>query len=182
MDTAQQPATVNGRRHALRTGDNRLTVDGRVRVFNATLDDADALICLLEAVHYESPQLSAYDFDREQTENSVIGMLARTETDTVALIAYRDGTPIGCMGAMIVPQMTTKTLVASELLLYVEPAHRGTRAALMLVRAFEKWAQPYDMRAGSSLGIDDDKAINFYSRLGYTPDSIGVGKRGLNNV
>ena len=86
------------------------------------------------------------------------------------------------MGAMITPQMTSKVLVAAEVLLYVDPEYRGTRAALMMVRAFEQWAEPYDKRAGSSLGIDDDKAINFYSRLGYVPDSIGVMKRGSNNV
>lgn len=136
---------------------------------------------MLEMVHYESPQLSEDPFSRSQATKSIMGMLSRVETDTLVIIAYLNGEAIGCMGAILSPQLTSENMVASELLLYVQPSHRGSRAALSMVRAFEEWASGYDMRVGSSLGIDDNKAINFYSRLGYQRNSVGMIKRGSNN-
>lgn len=108
-------------------------------------------------------------------------ILGRSEIDTLALVCYLNGEAIACMGAMLCPQLTSQAVLASELLLYVMPEHRGSRAAYMMVKAFEAWAGPLELRAGSALGVDDTKAINFYERLGYEQIGVGVMKRGLEN-
>lgn len=135
---------------------------------------------LLEAAHHESPRLGIDPFSEEQTTKTVMSILQRAAVDggALGLICYLDGEAVACMGAMMCPQLTSETMVASELIIYVMPEHRGTRAGYLMIRAFEDWAKPYDMRAGSALGVDDDKAIDFYTRLGYEKIGVGVMKRG----
>ncbi len=145
------------------------------------MSDADAAVRLLKATHYESPRLRTDPYSEEVAINTVMNILSRCDTDTMAVITYVNGEAIGCMAAIMCPQLTSHALLASELLLYVMPDHRGSRAAYLMVRAFEEWAAPYDMRAGSALGVDDTKAINFYERLGYEAIGVGVMKRGSNN-
>lgn len=129
---------------------------------------------MLEAVHNESPRLSQYTFDANQAEKTIRNIISRH--DAMGRVAILNGEVIGCMGAIISPQLTSSELVASELLLYVKPEYRGGRTALMLVRAFEKWSGDLPKVVGSSLGINDKLAIDFYKRLGYDVTGMSLTK------
>lgn len=135
---------------------------------------------MLRQVHGESPRLSRHAFSHKQATHTVYGLLAHKAS--FMGVAYLNGELIGGMGGIISPELTSDALVATELLLYVYPQYRGSRAALMLVRAFEEWAKPYDMQAGSSLGIDDRKAISFYEHLGFQRIGVSLSKLGTQNV
>lgn len=136
--------------------------------------EVDAVVGMLNDVHIESPTLSVYSFSREQAKRTIMGLASRE--DALTIVAYLDGELIGCMGAIITPQLTSNVNVASELLLYIKPEHRGSRAAIGLVQAFEQWAAGYDKRVGSSLGINDRGVINFYKNMGYEQSGLTMSK------
>ena len=57
----------------------------------------------------------------------------------------------------------------SDILLYVRPENRGTRAALCLVKKYQEWAAEQDnvlcIETGVSTGCG--KADEFYKKMGY---------------
>lgn len=155
---------------------------GDLRIFNASAKQIDPLVEMLWLVHHESPELQRYPFSEEKARAVVRNLVNNDDGNSLALVAYKGETLIGCMGAKICEQLTSVTPLAIEMLLYVAPEYRGGRAAFFMVRAFEDWAGPYDMKVGSSLGINDPGVVKFYERLGYRQSNIGMSKRGAKNV
>lgn len=148
-------------------------------MFVVGYQDIPEIETLLEAAHYESPRLRVEKFSPERTRQTIDNILMHPAAE--GWVCYLNGEAIGCMGAIMCPNLTADSHFASELLLYVLPKHRGGRSALLLVKAFEQWAGPYDKRAGTAFGVDDKNVIKFYERLGYEQMAVGVMKRGQNN-
>jgi L-amino acid N-acyltransferase YncA len=62
--------------------------------------------------------------------------------------------------------------------IYVNPADRGSRAALMLMQAFHRWSEdikPKEMFTGVSNGMSVERSTRFFSKLGY--ENVGVNLR-----
>ncbi len=90
--------------------------------------------------------------------------------DIYAAIAERDGVPIGAVAAYTLPCHFSDGFVAFDLFVYVEPEHRGGKAAFLLIDSYEKWAKQHDVIEiclGVSTGIHPEKTGSFYERLGY---------------
>jgi len=65
-------------------------------------------------------------------------------------------------------------LIASDTLWYVSPQSRGSRVALQLLWAFEKWAKNANVAeiyVGVSSGLSADKTGTMLQKLGY--DAVG---------
>lgn len=64
---------------------------------------------------------------------------------------------------------------AYDRLLFVSPTVRGSVAARMLIRAFEKWATGMGasrILLGITTGVHTERTEKFYNKLGY--DTVGV--------
>lgn len=89
-------------------------------------------------------------------------------------IAYDDaGEAVGYLAATRRQNFYSYRYIASQEMWYVLPKARGTRAAIMLVKAFEDWARSLDceqiyMSVEHNV-LDDDVAVitNIMNRLGY---------------
>ena len=77
-----------------------------------------------------------------------------------------------------VTQTSVGETIAVELLLYVAPAYRKTRAAFMLMDEFERWAEHVD---ATSICVShyhgDDRIGSFYKKRGYEPVEITYRKK-----
>jgi len=63
---------------------------------------------------------------------------------------------------------------------YVSPAYRSMRAVRLMLAAFEDWARStgaQDWTLGISSGIDDDRVLRLYERLGYDRAFHGLIKQ-----
>lgn len=67
------------------------------------------------------------------------------------------------------------TVTVFEQLLYVKPEYRGTPVAMRLVQSLERAAAALGatrVRAGVTTGVNNEKAISMYKRMGF--DEVGT--------
>jgi GNAT superfamily N-acetyltransferase len=67
-----------------------------------------------------------------------------------------------------------RDLIASDYLWYVTPEYRGSRAAVLLLRDFQKWAEERnasEVHMGLSTGVHAEKVGALLENLGY--DLVG---------
>lgn len=90
----------------------------------------------------------------------------------VILVAADDG---GRVGGMLIGLVTGSWFkpgaqIAAELVWWVEPEHRGSPAAVRLVREFEDWGRTHGARVGvlSDIVLEESRqAGELIARLGY---------------
>ena len=131
----------------------------------ATIDDLPVIIEMAKAFHRES------DARKYTLTNERIKELATLIISTgLGILAVKDGEAIGMMGAMLQKNVFFDELMAGDYLIYVTPEYRGTEAAQLLVDYYIQWAKTYGARCiGIDIesGINDERAINFYNKMGF---------------
>ncbi len=99
-------------------------------------------------------------------------MQSTDSPDDLVLLAVEDGQVIGYLWAAthcLAPWSFIR--VASDYLFYVMPEHRGSRAAIRLVRAYTEWAGKVgclEVRLSVASGIHHDRTEKFYEAAGFT--------------
>ncbi len=131
----------------------------------ATIDDIQDIIEMAKAFHRES------DARKYTLTNERIKELTTLIISTgLGILAVKDGEAIGMMGAMLQKNVFFDELMAGDYLIYVKPEYRGTEAAQLLVDYYIQWAKTYGARCiGIDIesGINDERAINFYNKMGF---------------
>ncbi len=82
-------------------------------------------------------------------------------------LVYKEDEPVGFIFAVCGKYIFNKQRYAQQELLFIRPAFRGTRAFLMLLRAFEEWAR---LRGAVEIwtGAAHSKSLeNILPRIGY---------------
>ena len=129
--------------------------------------DAAVIDTMLRAMAQESPIYRATPIDDRKLAD-YIAKVIRSSEHAVLLhesAAGIDGIYIG----MLVQQFFTFEITAMDVLFYVRPERRGSRAAVRLFRAFKAWAKSSDARAiqvGTMTGIDPARTAKFYRGMG----------------
>jgi len=93
------------------------------------------------------------------------------DEDYFGAIAEDDGVFCGIFIGYYCPYYFGDDLLARDLLLYVPLDKRNGRSAIRLVRSFENWARIKgckNVQVGVSTGIDDDRIVAFYQKIGYS--------------
>lgn len=78
--------------------------------------------------------------------------------------------PIGFFIGMVHEQWFGRSLIGTELVLYIRPEFRGGISAVRLIKRFEEFCASrgcVDINVGSSAEINTELAQKFYGRLGY---------------
>lgn len=100
--------------------------------------------------------------------------------DVLTVVAYRGAAPAGIVMAVAYDHPLFVTRPASDLLVYVRPAYRGSTIAVRLVKMLEHWAKAQGtdgVMLGQSTQIGDMRRVmKFYERLGYTPTGFNCVK------
>jgi GNAT superfamily N-acetyltransferase len=139
--------------------------NGPVR--HATPEDTAVIDTMLRAMGRESPIYRTMPIDDRKLAD-YIGKVIRSSDHAVLLhesAAGIDGVYIG----MLVQQFFTFETTAMDVLFYVRPERRGSRAAVRLFRAFKAWARSSgakSIQVGTMTGIDPARTSKFYRGMG----------------
>jgi len=90
--------------------------------------------------------------------------------NTVFFIVIKNNKIVGFILAVAHEYFFSNRKRVSDLGLYVLPEYRGSRAALMLIKALETWSKEIgvdDLHLGQTSAVNMDKTRQFYERLGY---------------
>jgi RimJ/RimL family protein N-acetyltransferase len=104
----------------------------------ATLDDIPRLVELGRVMHASAPGFSRMRFDPERLASTIANTIGTAAG--FARVAERGGVVTGGMLAVATPHYFSPDLVACDLALFIDPAHRGGIAAAQLVQAYVQWA------------------------------------------
>lgn len=135
-----------------------------------TPNDDEVLQCVGLAMNMaaESEQFRDMNMEFGQVRDFMFRMSA-SPTCFIKVALY-DRSVVG----MIIGQMAHyefhNSLYAYDRLLYVDPKSRGSRAAQMLITAFEQWARDNGasrVLLGISTDVHKERTEQFYNKLGY---------------
>ena len=134
-------------------------------------------VAFMQRFMQESPVYSQYPCDPEYVQDQLSTMLSSGRG--IALMDDAEN-PHGIMLGVVTQPWFSPLPIASEMILYVEPAFRGTSLAPRLVNTFctdaaDKGAEW--VLAGSSAGINDAGVLRLYERLGFEPFGLGMRKK-----
>jgi GNAT superfamily N-acetyltransferase len=91
------------------------------------------------------------------------------DPDRACFVFDVDGIARGVLAAHAAPHQFAPIKVASELIWWVDPEHRGTSAIKML-DAYEAWATERGCQYASMVGLGHDPlTTRLYERRGYAP-------------
>lgn len=133
--------------------------------------DVDALIPLVKE-HVEELQ-SHIGF-----EEDVIAYYADLSTKPEAFFKLwvciaDDGRLIGYLVANASPYMYCRKYSAGMQAMYVQKASRGSKAAMLLVQAYEDWAtntiKAKEVFIGVDHGINTERVGRFFNKMGFEP-------------
>lgn len=136
----------------------------------ATREDLPAMIALGAVMHAESAY-AAFHFDTSKLCDLGLEYLANPERCSVLVCEDAHGRLLGMHAGYISEYYFGRDLIASDLLLFVDPCKRGSLAAALLVRSFEEWAfakGAKEVCPGSSTMVAPERTAKLYERLGYT--------------
>lgn len=85
-----------------------------------------------------------------------------------ALICWKDGEPVGLLGWLVGPNPFNPDLfIAAEILWYILPEHRGTRAGYLLMKEFSEWLDKYEILGTMSLLSTSEVSPRSLERFGF---------------
>lgn len=139
--------------------------------------DVPAVMEMGRAMFAESPRYRDKGFNEAkllQMFNYILGA-----EDHGFFVAESPDGLIGMALGILAPYFFSDEVYACELVVYVTPGRRGSSAAVRLVKALEEWAFSQGARElllGVSTGIDDERAVCVYQKLGYTMAAHSLSK------
>jgi GNAT superfamily N-acetyltransferase len=141
-----------------------------MRIRPATREDLPAMIALGAKMHAESAY-AGFDFDTSKLVDLGLHYIANPDTCFAVVCEDDHGHLLGMHAGYVSEYYFGRDLIASDLLLFVDPGKRGSLAAAKLVRAFEEWAfakGAQEVCPGSSTMVAPERTAKLYERLGYT--------------
>ena len=132
-------------------------------------EDLEQLLTIGEEVVKESPHYRHKKFDRSKL--SKVLLATRVHPNKI-FITYskKEGRIEGVILGRISEQYFSDELVASDMVMFVKPEHRGSPLFVRLFKNFEKWSKDNKATSiviGHTTGINMDKVQGMYTRLGY---------------
>lgn len=141
----------------------------------ATLSDVPAIARLGELFFSESPHYAPLIYASEKIEGIAAGLIKDPSRGFVRVIDKGGGILGGMMG-ILGEHWAGYALVATEIVLFVEPSARGAVYADRLVAEFLEWGEKggaVECVAGTSSGVRPELCARLYERRGFARNSIG---------
>lgn len=133
---------------------------------NAVHDDVDALLELGREMHAES-WYAYLPFDEAKVRNALCTAISRG----FLAVQEADGRIVGGMAGLITEFWFCRSLIATDLGLFVKSDKRGSTAAVRLVQAFIDWARANgaaEVNLAISTGVRIEETGDLYKALGLT--------------
>lgn len=134
-----------------------------VEVRPATIFDCSHLYAMLVQMHNEA-DIRLAEINPIKFSETV----SRAVTHGVVLVAVEDKKIIGSIGGMSSTEWWSDEPLLGDLWFYVYPAHRVSRAAIMLIRKFLDVGKGMHIKLGHIYGGDKPRKDHFYAKLGLS--------------
>lgn len=145
-----------------------------------TQADIPMIIRVCQRIHDESPVYGAFDRSLEELVTANLTAMKNAGVLHGIVAEDADANAYGLMLGVVSAPWYTDRVEACEQTLYVHPEHRGSSIAPRLIKEFEKLCKElgaWQIAAGATTGMTEDRTIQLYERLGYTVRSPTVSKR-----
>ena len=109
------------------------------------------------------------EFNEAAPEKEIIWNIHKN-TNAVIFVAIKENKIIGFLAGVKGPYFFSTKMRVSDIGFYVNPNHRGSRAAIKLLAKLEDWARDNninDVCIGQTTAVNMEKTQQFYNRLGY---------------
>lgn len=139
-----------------------------------SLYDVGPICELLCDLQVESPEYNFVQQDWDYVPPRLKNMICQP-----SFIGVIDDDYKGFMFGEVSEHWYSSRIDAFEQLLYVAAPHRGTMLAPRLIKSFEALAKSRgaaNVYAGATTGMDEDRTIELYKRLGYRTTLPAVRK------
>lgn len=133
-------------------------------------------MALGEAFFRESPTYAPLLYAPEKVEQ-IARQLIADPASGFARVIDKGGGLLGGMLGMCLPHWAGHALVASEIVLFVEPGARGSVYADKLIAEFLSWGRSlgaFKCVAGTSSGVRPELCALLYERRGFRRAAIGL--------
>lgn len=117
-------------------------------------------------MHEESPRFNDKPFIEEKAKQIIFGLIKSGG----GFVAEKDGRLIGMVGGIVIEHYFSSAKFSMDFVVYVAPAERGSSVAVRLITAYEAWALERgaeEIGLGVSTGVEQERTVNMYERLGY---------------
>jgi GNAT superfamily N-acetyltransferase len=141
----------------------------------ATPKDIPAIVALGEAFFTESPAYAPLVYAPEKIRALAENLIG--SRDGYVRVIDKGGGLLGGMMGMICEHWAARALVATEIVLFVQPGSRGQVYAGQLVGEFREWGRlrgAHKCMAGTSSAVMPEMCARLYERCGFTRASIGL--------
>jgi len=111
------------------------------------------------------------DFDFDVTKALSIWDRKVAQPDRWCLFVAEDNDKvIGVFAGFAAEHFFGNDLVSSDLILYVDPEHRGGTAAPRLIKAYQEWAKKIgakEITIGVSTGVNSERTARLFENMGF---------------
>jgi hypothetical protein len=113
----------------------------------------------------ESPYSQLY-YSSDKTKETISDVLSENKKNAICLLSDS-----GLIAARIVVLPFSEARIATEMVWWIDPKHRGKREAIELLNAYEYWADNVAIADGCQMSclstLNPDKLDRLYRRKGY---------------
>lgn len=134
------------------------------RVREATFDDVPNIVDKAMAFNRSTEYRAHIVFDPDLVHDTVVRLIQSAQG--LMLLAERDGVATGMLAAAISVHPLSGETIATEIVWWMDAAARGGRAALQLLRQYEKWARAQGATV-LQMVAPNTRTGGFYTRLGF---------------
>ena len=125
------------------------------------------LMARLGRQYWETSNFKTLNFSIKKCQ--ALGEIMLTDERYFAVVAEEEGEIRGMFMGYLSEWPYGDEWIATDLLVYIDPKHRGGTAVVRMIREFERWAKKSgvnQIRPGTSVG-NKKQLLSFYRRLGY---------------
>ena len=101
---------------------------------------------------------------------SIEALANKMMEEETGILVFKDGRPVGCLGGVVLPNIYNPNLtVMTELIWYVLPEYRNTRAGSMLLKAYIKLIEEKADEGTLSTLVTSEVHKRSLEKLGFIP-------------
>ncbi|WP_180036083.1 MULTISPECIES: GNAT family N-acetyltransferase [unclassified Acinetobacter] len=118
----------------------------------------------------ESPNYKKRPVNLDKVKTQLQALILFPTQGCVLVVKDDNDKIIGVFVGGLQEEWQADSLMAFDYCLFVRANNRGGRAAYMLITAFKEWAKQAGadwIQCGTATGIQTDKTINFYTKMGF---------------
>jgi GNAT superfamily N-acetyltransferase len=119
---------------------------------------------------FNSSPYNTLPLDENKRDQLIHGLMNANLSEATVIVYEANGQPIGCIAGQVSTILFNNNRVASEVMWWVDPEHRKSKAGMKLLKAFESWAvyAKCDVIHMVCLAEEHGDVLDkLYTRLGY---------------